>query len=79
MNVNVTLYGVLSHSLPDYEHQSGLDVIVSDGASINDLLASLDLLDKGVGLVIMNGKSEKTDTPLEEGAAIKIFQPISGG
>ncbi len=79
MRVNVKLYGTLSRSFDEYDHLSGLEVIVPDGASIHDLLALLNLAPERLGMIYMDGRRLDKKSRLEDGAQIKIFQPIAGG
>lgn len=78
------LYGTLSRSFDAYHHSSGLDIVLPDGASINNLLEYLHLADNDpekprLGMITMNGKPARKETELKENARIKIFQPIFGG
>lgn len=77
--MNVKLYGTLSRPVDHYDHQGGLDVVISDGASIHDLLLLLNLEPKGIGMIFMDGRPAKKETRLKQGVQIKIFQPIFGG
>ena len=79
MKLNIKLYGTLSRSFDNYDHLSGLEVILPDGTSIHDLLVHLNLLPVRIGMVLMNGKPAQKDTRLENQAQIKFFQPIAGG
>ena len=79
MELNVKLYGTLSRPFDAYDHGEGLGVSMAQGASVQDLLAYLNLDPKGIGMVFMDGGPVKMDTLLKEGVLIKIFQPIFGG
>ena len=79
MELNVKLYGTLSRPFDDYDHGDGLGVSIAQGASVQDLLVSLNLDPKGIGMVFMDGGPVKMDTLLKAGVLIKIFQPIFGG
>ncbi len=78
MRVNVKLYGTLSRSFDEYDHSGGLEVAVPDGATIDDLLALLKMPER-LGMIYMDGRRLDKNSPLEDGAQIKIFQPIAGG
>jgi sulfur carrier protein ThiS len=77
--LNVKLYGTLSRSFDDYDHLSGLDVLLPEGSSIQDLLVYLNILPKSVGMILMDGKPVQKDTQLKNETEIKILQPIAGG
>lgn len=79
MKLNVKLYGTLSHSFDEYNQKSGLKIVVSDGMTVHDLLSHLDLLSRGVGMILMDGRPVKKGSKLIDGAQIRIFQPIFGG
>ncbi len=79
MRLTVKLYGTLSRSIDEYDHMSGLDVVLPDGASIQDLLIHLDIVPKRVGMILMDEKPVQKEAQLNDGALIKILQPIAGG
>ena len=79
MRLTVKLYGTLSRSFDEYDHMSGLDVVLPDGASIQDLLIHLDIVPKRVGMILMDEKPVQKEAQLNDGALIKILQPIAGG
>ena len=79
MKLNIKLYGTLSRSFDDYDHLSGLDVLLPEESSIQDLLAYLNILPNRVGMILMDGKPVQKDTQLKNETQIKILQPIAGG
>ena len=79
LRLTVKLYGTLSRSFDEYDHLSGLEVNISDEASIHDLLDYLNLSSERLGMIYMDGKLLNKKSRLKDGAQIKIFQPISGG
>lgn len=79
MKLNVKLYGTLSRSFDDYDHSSGLGVVLPEEASIHDLLVHLDLLSRRLGMIYMDGRPLNKNSQLKDETQIKIFQPISGG
>ncbi|MDA3790712.1 MAG: MoaD/ThiS family protein [Desulfobacula sp.] len=79
MKLNIKLYGTLSRSFDDYDHLSGLDVLLPEESSIQDLLVYLNVLPKRVGMILMDGKPVQKDTRLKNETQIKILQPIAGG
>jgi sulfur carrier protein ThiS len=79
LKLNVKLYGTLSRSFDDYDHLSGLDVLLPEESSIQDLLVYLNILPNSVGMILMDGKPVQKDTQLKNETEIKILQPIAGG
>jgi sulfur carrier protein ThiS len=73
------LYGTLSRSFDEYDHSSGLGVVLPENASIQDLLVHLNLLSRRLGMIYMDGRPLNTNSRLKDGVLIKIFQPIAGG
>ena len=79
LKLNIRLYGTLSRSFDEYDHTSGLDVILPDESSIGDLLVHLNIVPKRVGMVVMDGEIVQKDVWIKNEAQIKILQPIAGG
>jgi sulfur carrier protein ThiS len=79
LRVTVKLYGTLSRSFDEYDHLSGLEVIIPEQASIHDLLVFLNLSSERLGMIYMDGRCLNKKSRLKDGAQIKIFQPIAGG
>lgn len=79
MKLNVKLYGTLSRSFENYDHSSGLSVVLPKDASIHDLLVHLDLLSRHLGMIYMDGRLLNKNSQLKDESQIKIFQPIAGG
>ena len=77
--MTVKLYGTLSRLVNDYNHQQGLDVTMPAGESVQDLLDYLSLGPERIGMIFVDGRPAKKATLLNEGAQIKVFQPIFGG
>ena len=79
MRVNVKLYGTLSLSFDQYDHLNGLDAVLPDGASIQELLAYLKISPDRLGMIYMDGKLLDVTSQLKDGARISIFRPVAGG
>jgi len=80
LKLNVKLYGTLSHSLDEYDHKNGIDMVVISGEEyIRDLVSCFDIKEERVGMVFIDNTPAGLDTRLKDGAMIKIFQPIFGG
>lgn len=79
MKVTVKLYGTLQRRHPGYRHTEGITADVPDGTTIADLFSLLDLpLDRHVS-VIMNGRAQKAEAKVPDGACLNVFQPMHGG
>ena len=79
MNVTVKLYGTLSSGVPGYQHLRGIEINLLDGATVNDLLARLDIARTQKAVVAIDGRIQKACEKIPEGAHVQIFQPVHGG
>ena len=78
-NLIVRLFGTLPQTIKGYEAETGITVIVPEGTTVADLIQILDLDARQVGMIFLNGILVDSDRELEEGAELKLFQPIAGG
>ena len=78
-NLIVRLFGTLPKTIKGYEAETGITVIVPEGTTVADLIQILDLDARQVGMVFLNGVLVAPDRELEDGAELKLFQPIAGG
>jgi sulfur carrier protein ThiS len=79
MKLKVYLYGTLGNRIHDYEHSKGIEVEIPDGATVNDLLASLEISQSQKIVVVMEGRVRKADDKIRQGVPVSIFQSIHGG
>ncbi len=77
--VIVKLYGTLGKKIKNYDSAKGLDVEIRDGAGITELVAHLGILESKIGFISVNGRIVKATGKVEDGAVVKVFQPIFGG
>ena len=79
MRITAKLYGTLSHSFPGYQHAQGIEVEIPDGATVNDLLALLEISESKKAVVAMEGRILKGDDPIRRGVPVQVFNAIHGG
>ena len=79
MKVKVRLFGILGQRFPGYHHEQGMEVEVSDGARVKDLLAHLEISKSLGGVVTAEAKLLPEDARLDDGAEVNIFQSVFGG
>ena len=79
MQITAKLYGTLSHHFPGYQHAQGIEVEIPDGATVNDLLALLELSESKKAVVAMEGRILKGDDTLRCGVPVHVFDAIHGG
>lgn len=77
--MQVKLYGTLGQRFPGYQHSEGLEVELPEGATVQDLLALLEISESQRAVVIMEGRALKADDPIRSGVPVNIFQSIRGG
>jgi hypothetical protein len=79
MKVTVKLYGTLRRLHPGYRHADGIIADVPEGTTIADLFSRLELpLDRNVS-VIMDGRIQKTEVKVYDGACLNAFLTMHGG
>ncbi len=79
MKVRVKLYGTLGQRFPGYQHSQGIEVEIPEGATVQDLLALLEIPESQGAVVIMEGRALKADDPVQRGVPVNVFQSIRGG
>ena len=79
MIVKVKLYGNLSLHIPEYKPSQGIEIEMSDGATVRDLLAYLEILETRGAVVISNGRVLKADDKIQNEPSLDVFQSIQGG
>ena len=79
MKVRVKLYGTLSRRLTGYRHLQGIEVEIPDGATINDLLALLEISESQRAVVVTEGRILKAGDRIRGESLVTVFQAIHGG
>jgi sulfur carrier protein ThiS len=79
MKVRVKLFGTLGQRFPGYRHDEGIEVEISDGAMVRDLLAHLEIPESQGRIVSIHSSLKKPDDKLEDGDMVSVFQPVFGG
>ncbi len=79
MRVTIKLYGTLQGLHPGYRHSEGITADVPDGTTIAELFSLLNLpLDRHLS-VIMDGRAQKAEANVSDGACLNVFQAMHGG
>jgi sulfur carrier protein ThiS len=83
MKITLKLFASLSDYLPAGARDNRIDLEVADQATIADILAPLNLPERLVHLVLVNGTyvapAARPGRLLEEGDQLGIWPPIAGG
>lgn len=79
MNVAVKLFGTLGQHIPEYDRDCGINIEISDGAKVKDLLDHIKIHGtKGI-IVVAEGKLLKPEDKLGDSCSVQIFQSVFGG
>ena len=83
MQVNVKLFAGLSEYLPPGSLQNSTLVLAAEAATINELIARLNVPPTRVHLVLLNGVYMKPDqrdsARLRNGDTLAMWPPVAGG
>jgi sulfur carrier protein ThiS len=79
MKVRVNLYGTLRQRFPGYQHSQGIEVEIPKGATVEDLLALLEISESQGAVVIVEGRILKADDEIQRGVPVTICQAVRGG
>jgi sulfur carrier protein ThiS len=79
MKVRVNLYGTFRQRFPGYQHAQGIEVDVSKGATVGDLLALLEISESQGAVVIVEGRVLEADDEIQRGVPVTVCQAVRGG
>ena len=79
MRIRVKLFGTLSQRYPGYQQAQGVEVEIPDGATVNDLLAHLEIPESQGAVVVVEGRILMADDGIGFGAPVHVLQVLSGG
>lgn len=79
MRIRVKLFATLTRHFPGAKSGVPIDLDISEGATITDLISQLNLSSAEVKVVFVNGRARSPDWRLNSGDEVGIFPPIGGG
>lgn len=83
MKVTLKLFATLADYLPPGHRNNKVDLDLSDGTSVAQVVASLQLPERLTHLVLVNGHyitpAERPTTTLRNSDQLAIWPPIAGG
>ena len=79
ITVTVKLYSTLQKYIENYDPTTGVQIVLPEGAIVEDLIRSLGLPLREALLVIVRNAVRKSDYRLIDGDAITVFSIIGGG
>jgi hypothetical protein len=79
MEVEVKLFGNLGHYLPDGGNRFSCRKVLSEGATVEQLLRELSLPESTPVFVLVNGRRADSRGLLKDQDQIYLFSPAEGG
>jgi sulfur carrier protein ThiS len=79
MKIKVKLFGQLRKDIPAYHHDQGLDLEISEGSTVADLMALLKISNPRTITAIMEGRVLSLEEKLINGSLINLFHVMYGG
>ena len=77
--VTVKLYSTLQRYIENYDPATGVQIVLTEGATVEDLIRSLGLPIREALLVIVRNVVRKSGYKLIDGDIITVFSIIGGG
>jgi len=65
--------------VPEYQHSQGIEIELSEGATVADLLALLKISASQGAVVTIDGRIHKAEDKIPDGVHARIFQSVGGG
>lgn len=79
MHVLIKLLGTLSSCYPGHYPTAGLEVEITVGSTVADLVERIAIPRERLAIVTINGLLVKADDRVPENAVVKFMQPVTGG
>lgn len=79
VTVTVKLFATLRKDVPDYDPKKGVEVVLSEGGTLYDLVDNLHLAHGYSNLFIVNGVGRTLTYELRNLDKVSIFLPAGGG
>jgi molybdopterin converting factor small subunit len=79
IRVNVKLFGILRSHLQEYDPSKGVNVVLSEGNKICNLLDMLGLPKDETKLFLVKGLARNLAYQLDDCDEVSIFLPMGGG
>ena len=79
MKTIVKLYGTLRDKFPDYQDSKGIEVELSNDATVKELLSNLNISESQGAVVTMNSRILKNDDKILKNANVQILQTVHSG
>lgn len=74
MDIRIKLFATLRHG-----RGKELSISLAQGATPKDAIDMLEIAEKDIAILLVNGRDGILDQPLSDGDTISIFPPVGGG
>jgi len=79
MKIEVRLFASLARFMPDKSIKKPYAMDVQEGATIRDIFKSLNVPEKSVKLIFLNGIHATSNHVLKDGDTLGVFPALGGG
>jgi molybdopterin converting factor small subunit len=79
ITVQVRLFATLRRQFPDLGIGEAMPVELAEGATVDQLLAKLQLPEGQAKIIVVNNTIQQGDGALTDGDEVGIFPPVGGG
>jgi molybdopterin converting factor small subunit len=79
MKIEIHLYASLAKYLPENAKNKTCTIELSNHPVVSDLIKKMELPDKAVKLIFINGIHASRTSELKDGDRVGIFPPVGGG
>ena len=79
IRVKVKLFSRLDTLVPEYDHSTGVQVTLYEGATVEDLISRLEIRSRKAVVVLVGRTVTKSDHLLLDGDEVSIFRLMGGG
>lgn len=79
ITVQVRLFATLRRQFPGLGIGEAMTVELAEGATVDQLLAKLQLAEERAKIIVVNNIIQEVGSPLTDGDEVGIFPPVGGG
>lgn len=79
MSLQIFLNATLRRFVPGYDPYQGIALEIVPGTPVSGIISHLGLPAAEVTLIMVNGRRQSADFPLEGHERLSLFPPIGGG
>jgi sulfur-carrier protein len=79
MPLQIFLNATLRRFVPGYDPYQGISLEIAPGTPVSRIISRLGLPAAEITLIMVNGRRQSADFPLEGDERLGLFPPIGGG